>query len=147
MADPDWRKRLTPWKPGQSGNPSGKPKGLLTRQQVETTFKRFHDKTLEELEAVVNDKKSTILERMLCSVMIKAIEEGDINRFGFLLDRAIGKVPNVVDVSQEELLRKELSEMSDAEVKQLARQELLNEGTMDVQHSEPKPIETKADFE
>jgi len=87
-------KYLKPFKPGQSGNPSGKPKQLLTKDKVSSIFQKFSCKNRIELQAVIDDQKSTMIEIMVASVMVKAAKEGDYARVQFLLDRAVGKVPN-----------------------------------------------------
>lgn len=98
MADP--RKNLKSWKPGQSGNPSGRPKGKLTRDEVEAIMARFTRLSREELQIVVQNPKSTMLEIMVASVMAKAAKDGDCARLNFLLDRSIGKVKDIQEVHQ-----------------------------------------------
>ncbi len=88
------------WKPGQSGNPSGRPKGQLRRDDVEATIGRFAKLTREELQVIVQSPKSTMLDIMIAGIMAKAAKDGDYARLQFLLDRSIGKVKDVQEVHQ-----------------------------------------------
>ncbi len=88
------------WKPGQSGNPSGVRKGKLTRDEVETIMAKFARHSREQLQAVVQNPKTPMLEIMVASVMAKAAKDGDYSRLDFLLNRSIGKVKDMLEVSQ-----------------------------------------------
>jgi hypothetical protein len=85
----------TRWKKGQSGNISGRPKGILTQDEVKAILGRFSRLTIGELETVMADKKTTALEMMVASVIMRAMKDGDCNRLEFLLQRSYGKVANV----------------------------------------------------
>jgi hypothetical protein len=94
--NPDLKPR---WTKGQSGNPSGRPKGQLRRDQVEAVMGRFSAMTRAELQKIVQNEKSTMLEIMVASVMAKAAKDGDATRLQFLLDRTIGRVKEQVEIS------------------------------------------------
>lgn len=89
-----------PWKPGESGNAAGKPKGILTRDKVEALMGRFAQMSRAELQDVVQNPKSTMIEIMVAAVMARAAKDGDYARLQFLLDRSIGKVKDVSEVHQ-----------------------------------------------
>jgi hypothetical protein len=72
---------LTPWKPGQSGNPGGRPKR-----------KPLTDKLLEVLE---DPKQLEVLVR----VWLKQAQKGSIMHLREILDRVEGRVALPVDVS------------------------------------------------
>lgn len=90
-------KNLKPWQPGQSGNLAGKPKQLLTKDKVSSILGKFSNMTRDELQDVVKDPKSTMLEIMIASVIVKAAESGDYSRLDFLLSRSIGKVKEEIE--------------------------------------------------
>lgn len=90
---------LTPWVPGQTGNPKGRPKDLLTRDKVKQVLGRFAQLTKDELLDLSESGSTPALEAMVASVMLKAIEHGDINRFEGLLQRASGKVKDELEVT------------------------------------------------
>lgn len=102
------------FKKGQSGNPSGRPKDLLTKDKVNAVLARFSDLTKEELKGVLDSKKSTMLEVMIASVMMKAAENGDPIRLDFLWNRSIGRVKEeieIIDTEREELSKLTLKEL------------------------------------
>lgn len=87
------------WKPGQSGNPSGRPKKLLTRDHVEHHFSTMAALSTSELEILCKDPKEPALRVMIARVIIEAIKAGDYSRLNFLLDRSIGKVKDVAEIT------------------------------------------------
>ncbi len=93
------KENLKPWQPGQSGNPSGKKKGLLTAQKVTDLVSRLSSLNRMELQAVVADPKSTMLEITFASVLVNAAKSGDYSRLEFLMARSIGKVKDQLEVS------------------------------------------------
>lgn len=92
MSERPQNKHLKPFKPGQSGNPSGKPKNLLTKDKVKAIVGKFANMTREELQSVVADPKSTMIEITVASIMVKAAKDGDYTRLDFILNRSIGRV-------------------------------------------------------
>ena len=86
---------LTPWKPGQSGNPAGKPKGT---EHSSTRLKRL-------LEAVGKMKNPLTgqteefsgLEMMDAAIIARAMK-GDVAAYREILDRLEGKVPAKTEV-------------------------------------------------
>jgi hypothetical protein len=120
-------KHLKPFQKGQSGNPSGRPKALLTRTDVERVFQLFSGKNREQLQEVINDQKATMLEIMIASVMVKAAKDGDAARLQFLLDRAVGKVPFVSETEDERSAREDqerISKMSNDELIEMVREKI-----------------------
>jgi hypothetical protein len=87
------------FKPGQSGNPGGKPKGILTNDKIQGVIGRFADMTRDELQAVIQNQKSSMLEITVASILAQAAKGGDYTRLEFLLSRTIGKVKDQLEVS------------------------------------------------
>lgn len=90
----------TRWKPGVSPNPGGRPKSLLTKDKVKGILGKFADMTLQDLENLVKDPQSKMLEIMVASIMVKAAKDGDFSRLNFILDRSIGRV--AADAGEED---------------------------------------------
>ncbi len=88
------------FKPGQSGNPKGRSPDILSPDKVRTVLGKFADMSRAELQAVVQNDKSTMLEIMIASVMAKAAKDGDYARLSFIMDRSIGRVKDITEVHQ-----------------------------------------------
>lgn len=96
---------LKPYKPGQSGNPSGKP-GLpkevrkaknTNRITLEKTLNEFLTLDREELQKRLQNPKATMLELAVGTIVAKAAKDGDQIRLNFILDRLLGKVAEKVE--------------------------------------------------
>lgn len=109
----------TRFKKGQSGNPGGKPKQLLTKDTVYKHLSKFaHMSRVELQEKVINNPSATMLEIMIASVMVRAAKDGDYARLSFLLDRSVGKVK---DESAVQLLNKIDPELQQVPVENLIK--------------------------
>ncbi len=97
MSERPQNKHLKPFVKGQSGNPSGKPKQLLTKDKVKGILGKFADMTRSQLQDIVTDPKSTMLEIIIAAIMVKAAKDGDYGRLSFILDRSIGKIATEED--------------------------------------------------
>lgn len=81
------RHKLTPamearkWKPGQSGNPGGRPKRDLAAEIARAVFEQDPAK--------------------LIAVFTKKLRKGDAKAFGILAERGYGKTPQPVNVDGE----------------------------------------------
>lgn len=92
------------FKPGQSGNPSGRPKPpkeLLDAQPetIKLAIWRFWKMTKEELQAVIQDPATPAGELFIATTYAKGIAKGDPTRLEFLLNRLIGKVKEERDIN------------------------------------------------
>ena len=97
---------LRPWKPGQSGNPGGRPK---------------KDIGAEIARAVIERNQEAI-----CRAMSKALLRGNAHTFEVLANRAYGKVPNKVELTGMDGGPVEYRLMSDADL-QARMEQLQNE--------------------
>lgn len=122
MANPSGPPDYTRWKKGQSGNPGGKPKQLLTIASVSALMGRFAHLSEEQLATVLKDPKATVIEKMVGSVIMKAIQAGDYTRLSFLLDRTVGKVKDVSEVHQHNSYDSEFDKQPKENVLQLLRE-------------------------
>lgn len=98
-------KNLRPWKPGQSGNPGGRPKlpeslsavKALGREEVSRIISKYARMTLDELDAAVLGSDTPVLELVLAKLLLELMRKGDAGRLSFLLDRALGPVKTLDD--------------------------------------------------
>jgi hypothetical protein len=94
-----------PFPKGVSGNPSGKPKlpedirqaSRLTVEMFIGLCNKFLMMTPNELQDAIGQGKGTNLEMLVASMIQQGIGEGDPKRFDFLLNRIIGKVPDITE--------------------------------------------------
>ncbi len=93
---------LTPWKPGQSGNPRGRPK------------KRLIDQALEEL-LESNDAEAA---RDVAAALLKRARKGDLRAIQLIAERTQGKPMRAVEISGPDGGALELDLMTDEELDQ-----------------------------
>jgi len=88
------------WKPGESGNPSGRPplpehlKGVkkMNKHQFESILNKYIHLSLNELIELLKGGDLPAIEAMVVKVLTEAVRKGDEKRLNFVLDRLIGKV-------------------------------------------------------
>lgn len=85
---------LKSYKPGQSGNPKGKPKGSRNRSTI----------AKEMLEVMMNaksldgeDSKMTAEEAMTAKMILKALSDGDVSAYKALMDSAYGTPKQTIE--------------------------------------------------
>lgn len=91
------------FKPGYSGNPRGRPKILeenhgvkkLTADDLRRMITRHFNMTFPELSAIAENPESTALELSIASCLNKAIQTGDFAKVTLLIERVIGRVPDL----------------------------------------------------
>ena len=87
-----------PFKKGQSGNPNGRPRKLVTllkdigytKQDIDTTIQNMMAMTIEELAEVFKDSKATVLEKTVANAIKKGIEKGSLYSLETLMNRVYG---------------------------------------------------------
>lgn len=95
------------FKNGNNANPNGRPplspeakefKSLTTDQYIKLVNKFLHA-TEDDVLQIVNDCRSTMLEKFVANIVLKGGNFGDINRLEFLLERIIGPVVKKTDLT------------------------------------------------
>lgn len=98
----------TQFKPGVSGNPSGKPalpaeineSRKLSTQEVIRVASDFLRLTVREVREVLEDEDSHACEALVASIIVSGIN-GSHQHVKELLDRVIGKPKETVDLTVE----------------------------------------------
>lgn len=94
-------------KPGDRLNPLGRPPEpedvkdakKLSKVEFIRVANKFLYMTLAEIREVEEDKKSTMLDLLLASIILKGFDHGDQGRLTFFLDRIIGPVKSKIEHS------------------------------------------------
>ncbi len=122
-------RNLKPWKPGQSGNPTGMARvpdhlrgvASLSPLEVVKIVSKYARMTRAELQVAATNPDTPMLEVAIASVFAQSAKTGDYQRLAFLLDRAVGKVPVVQETNDELEARRELQNLTTSELLQLVR--------------------------
>lgn len=100
--------RATMWKPGESGNPAGRPPGdpvlkaiaLLTKEEMVEMGSMIVKGEYGELQKISQAPENhTPLKVMITRVVLKIISKGDMYMLDVLLNRLIGKVKDQIEHS------------------------------------------------
>lgn len=93
------RGKINRWLPGQSGNPSGRAKKLITTMkkegykmsQIHDTLRVILSMNKPEIDAIIgNTNHYTVLEVTLASAVSKGIRNGDLSSIETIITRAFG---------------------------------------------------------
>jgi hypothetical protein len=103
------KEHLIPYKPGQSGNPNGRPRkyvSLLKEQgyklaEINDTIQAMMSMDLDELKTVWDNPKATILEKTIAAAMRKSLEKGSLYSLETLLTRVYGKPKEQMDIQTD----------------------------------------------
>lgn len=107
MTKPRNTKGLKPFKPGQSGNPGGRPKTpedlregrKLNQHELERVINKLLYLDKGQLQEVVRNPETPMLELIAASILAQAAQKGDQQRLEFVLQRMIGKVKDQLEVT------------------------------------------------
>ena len=99
-------KNLKPFKPGQSGNPKGKPPTpqdvrdarKLNAVQVSRIINKFLNMDMAWIKEVIDQSHTPALEYMIGKMLIECGKTGDFQRLNFIFDRCVGKVTEKMEV-------------------------------------------------
>lgn len=87
----------TRFKPGKSGNPSGKKKRAFTAEDLAIEIEKCLLMTKAELAEVLKSGTATGIQSMAASACMRAAIDGDWSKINSMLDRCVGKVKDVVE--------------------------------------------------
>lgn len=111
-------KRSTSFKPGQTGNPNGRPPVPLDLKEARSVNKMEFDRVLNkymylavpDIDTAMKSRELPMIEMIVAKIVAKAFNEGDQRRLEFIIDRLIGKAsfeappplaPTAFEISQK----------------------------------------------
>ena len=110
-----------PFKPGQSGNPSGRaPKYITTvtdrtgyrNSEIQDCMKSMLRMTVSEISEIQKSKTAPILEKLLAAGIQSDLQKGELRNLESILNRSYGKPKEFVEIEQvdihKELTKEEL---------------------------------------
>ena len=103
------KEHLIPYKPGESGNPNGRPRkyvSLLKEQgyklsEINDTIQVMMSMDVTELKLVYDNPKATILEKTIAGAMNKSLQKGSLYSLDTLLTRVYGKPKEQMDIKTD----------------------------------------------
>ena len=89
---------LIPFEKGQSGNPNGRPKKLVTLakdagyniQDINDTLKTLLACNIADLKTLGSSEEATVLETIVCKALLKSRRDGDLRTLESILSRVFG---------------------------------------------------------
>lgn len=95
-----------PFKPGQSGNPAGRPRKYVSTlkeagyklSEINDTIQLMMAMDIEELKNVYANPKASVLEKTIAAAIKKGIEKGSLEQIETLLSRIYGKPKQSMDI-------------------------------------------------
>ena len=87
------------YKSGESGNPTGRPKGSLNRKTVAREYLAFLQ---EEVNPLTGIKELLSNEDVITLALIHKAKKGDVNAYKALMDSAYGGVKQSVELTDAE---------------------------------------------
>jgi hypothetical protein len=99
---------LKPFKPGQSGNPAGRPKNRfahikelyeLSSTDIDDLIKYALSLNVNELKTIINDPNTPAVQVAVFRAIIDGSKQGNLYNIYQLLDRVFGAVKQPVEVS------------------------------------------------
>ncbi len=79
------------FKPGQTANPGGRPKSLLTADKIAAKLGEFWVMPRHAIHVLTEDPDAPIGDVMLGKIMLETAKNADHGKLAMLLDRAVGK--------------------------------------------------------
>jgi len=83
------------FKPGQSGNPNGRPKGVRNRS---TVLREFLEATLKTKNPITGlEETLTVEQRMALSMIAQVLTKGNVQAWNSIKDDVYGKIKETID--------------------------------------------------
>lgn len=111
-----------PWGKGQSGNPSGRPKGALGRA---TIARYWLEAKTKETNDLTGEDETLSQEDLITLAIIKKAKAGDVQAYRELLNSAYGQATQPIAIDTDYI---DLSDLTTDEIRNLLSGENDNDG-------------------
>lgn len=98
------------FKPGQSGNPKGRPLNPvskilkeITKESLALILENILSGNIDNLIRVAKDTKSSAMEAGIAKCFVTAYNKGDYNTMERIIERIVGKIPEEILVKSKNL--------------------------------------------
>lgn len=112
-------KEDTQWKKGQSGNPLGKPKGIINSK---TILERFLSIQKEMVNPLNDELESMSIAELMHLKQIANAMQGDLAAYKEIIDRLEGKTTNKIDIDADVKSTNYNIDLSKDEIKNISDQ-------------------------
>jgi len=127
------------FKPGQSGNPGGRPpittEERMMRENFQKAFAMLGNKSISEIQEIAKDPNQPAPYAIAAKALDWAFRKGNPGMYREIFDRTIGKVPQPLQLSGEMSIRP-YQDLSDDElrsrIEELERRKTLPPGASKV---------------
>ena len=85
------------WKPGESGNPKGRPKGSLNRSTIARKWLQTKSKIFNP---ITNQEETLTQEDIATLALIKKVRSGDVHAYKAVMDSSYGQPKETIDLNQ-----------------------------------------------
>lgn len=103
----------TQFKPGESGNPNGRPRKYVSKlkdqgyklSEINDTLMTLLSMDLNELREVFENPQATVLEKAVAGAIRKSIEKGSLYNIETIITRALGKPKEQTEITGTQSIR------------------------------------------
>lgn len=99
----------TQFKPGQSGNPNGRPKKIFnlikesgySKEDIRDAFDEIGWQTMDDLNEVMLDPNKPVILKVIAKAFLRGADKGDFRYVSEILTHVLGKPKEQVDVTTQ----------------------------------------------
>lgn len=95
-SNPNSKKNLKPFEPGQSGNPTGNPPGYKQRA---TILRKWADVNVDIVNPITKEKEKATVEDEVILSLIRESRKGNVPAIKEFLDTLYGKITDKTEVT------------------------------------------------
>lgn len=130
ITDPE-AKNIMPWryKPGQTGNPSGRPRTTPEEKKLRKNFihamSLLQSLSMKEIRAIAEDESQPASKVIVAKSVLWAVDKGSAPLFSEIFNRTIGRVreKDELDDPFDGLSQKDMIDLAKKEIEKLEKED------------------------